>query len=92
MPAKSKGVYQEKNGRWYLKVDLGNDTLTGKRSQITRRGFRTAAEAGRERRELLNKVDTGQLSLDPPPRPGRAGLKAPQCRGEGAGQRKCGEF
>jgi Arm DNA-binding domain len=33
---------------------LGRDPLTGKRSQVTRRGFRTAAEAGRARQELLS--------------------------------------
>jgi integrase len=65
MPAKSKGVYQDKSGRWYFKVDLGNDPLSGKRTQVTKRGFRTAAEAGRERRELLAKVDSGQLSPTP---------------------------
>jgi integrase len=42
-----------------LKVTLGNDPLTGKRVQITKRGYRTAAEAGRDRRELLGKVDAG---------------------------------
>ena len=65
MPAKSKGVYQDKSGRWYFKVDIGNDPLTGKRSQLTRRGFRTAAEAARERRELLGKVESGQLGPTP---------------------------
>ena len=39
--------------------------LTGKREQITKRGFRTAAEAGRERRELLSKIETGQLVPTP---------------------------
>ena len=48
MPAKSKGVYQDKSGLWYFKVDIGNDPLIGRRSQLTKRGFRTAAEAARD--------------------------------------------
>jgi len=59
MPAKPEGVYRDGRGGWYLKVTLGNDPLTGKRVQITKRGYRTAAEAGRDRRELLGKVDAG---------------------------------
>jgi len=59
MPAKPEGVYRDSRGGWYLKVTLGNDPLTGKRVQITKRGYRTAAEAGRDRRELLGKVDAG---------------------------------
>ena len=35
---------------WYFKVTLGSDPLTGKRVQITKRGYRTASAAGRERR------------------------------------------
>lgn len=59
MPKRPQGVYQDARGGWYLKVTLGSDPLTGKRVQITKRGYRTAAEAGRDRRELLGKVDTG---------------------------------
>ena len=47
MPARPQGVYLDKRGKWYFKVTVGHDPLTGKRDQITRRGFRTAAEAGR---------------------------------------------
>lgn len=61
MPRKPQGVYQDGRGGWYFKVTLGSDPLTGKRVQVTKRGFRTAAEAGRERRELLAKVETGQV-------------------------------
>lgn len=61
MPARPQGVYQDGRGGWYFKVSLGADPLTGKRVQVTKRGFRTATEAGRERRELLAKVDTGQV-------------------------------
>lgn len=61
MPVKPEGVYPDGNGRWYFKATLGRDPLTGTRRQITRRGFRTAADAGRERREALSKIDGGQL-------------------------------
>lgn len=54
MPARPEGVYADGKGGWYLKATLGRDPLTGKRSQVTRRGFRTAAEAGRARQELLS--------------------------------------
>src|SRR6202011_5737269 len=46
---------------WYFKATLGRDTLTGHRVQLTRRGYRTAAEAGRARREMLGRTETGQV-------------------------------
>jgi integrase len=69
MPARPPSVYQNAKGKWYFKVTVGQDPLTGRRNQITRRGFQTMAEAARERREVLGKVDRGQLSASP------AGLK-----------------
>ena len=60
MPARPQGVYPDGRGGWYFKVTLGSDPLSGKRIQVTKRGYRTAGEAGRERRELLAKVDSGQ--------------------------------
>jgi integrase len=68
VPARPEGVYQDGRGGWYFKVTVGRDPLTGKRDQITRRGFRTAAEAGRERRDAVAKIDRGQLA------PSSAGL------------------
>lgn len=65
MPAKPEGVYQDSRGGWYLKVTVGRDPLSGRRDQITKRGFRTAAEAGRARRELLRQLDCGQLRVTP---------------------------
>ena len=65
MPAKPQGVYEDGRGRWYFKVTLGRDPLTGKRVQITQRGFRTAAEAGRARRDALAKIDTGKVRPSP---------------------------
>jgi hypothetical protein len=61
MRAKPQCVYEDGRGRWYFKVTLGRDPLTGKRVQITQRGFRTAAEAGRARRDALAKIETGQV-------------------------------
>jgi hypothetical protein len=61
MPAKPQGVYSDGHGGSYIKVTVGQDNLTGRRVQVTRRGFRTAAEAARARRELLDHVGTGRL-------------------------------
>jgi integrase len=69
MPARPPGVYQDSRGKWYFKVTVGQDPLTGKRDQVTRRGFATMAEASKERREVLNQIDRGQRA------PSSAGLK-----------------
>lgn len=61
MPTKPEGVYPDGKGGWYLKVNIGRDPISGRREQLTRRGFGTAAEAGKARRELLGKVDRGEL-------------------------------
>jgi hypothetical protein len=61
MPAKPEGVYADGRGGWYFKVTLGRDPITAKRVQITKCGFRTAAEAARARREVLSKLDTAQV-------------------------------
>jgi len=61
MPAKPEGVYGDGRGGWYFKVTLGRDALTGKRVQITKRGYATATEAARARREVLARIDTGQV-------------------------------
>ncbi len=47
MPARPQGVYSDGRGGWYLKTTLGSDPLTGKRVQITKRGYRSAGEAAR---------------------------------------------
>ena len=52
MPARPEGVYADRRGQWYFKVSLGKDGLTGRREQITRRGYATASEAAKARREL----------------------------------------
>jgi hypothetical protein len=61
---KQAGVYQD---GWYFKATLGTDPLTGKRVQITRRGFASAFEAQKARRlEMERGVDGKQkMSLGP---------------------------
>ena len=61
MPAKPVGVYGDSRNGWYFKVTLGRDPLTGRRLQVTRRGFRTATEAARARRDLIARVDVGAV-------------------------------
>lgn len=66
MPAKAPGVYPDGRGGWYFKIRTGRDPITGAWQQLTKRGYRTAAEAGRARRELLGKVESGALRPAPP--------------------------
>lgn len=56
---KVEGVYRAANGSWYFKATVGRDPLTGTRIRVTKRGFATATEAARSRRELLEDVDNG---------------------------------
>lgn len=63
--AKTPGVYADERGGWYFKVTLGNDLLSGKRVQITKRGFRSAAQATKARRALLGLSDTGRVAPTP---------------------------
>jgi integrase len=65
MPTRPEGVYQDSHGGWYFKVSVGRDPLTGRREQITRRGFRTASEAGRARRDVLGRKDSGLVRPAP---------------------------
>lgn len=62
MPTKPAGVYADGRGGWYFKADLGKDPLTGKRVQITKRGYHTAASAGRARRDLVEQADRGLVT------------------------------
>ncbi|MBL8777539.1 MAG: site-specific integrase [Acidimicrobiales bacterium] len=54
---KLQGVYRADNGSWYFKATLGRDPLSGKRLQVTKRGFPTATDASRARRDLLEQAD-----------------------------------
>jgi integrase len=65
---KFPGVYPDKNGSFYIKFDVGADPVTGRREQVTKRGFGSATEAAKVRRELMTKVDRGEL------RPGTRGV------------------
>lgn len=59
---KIHGVYKDSAGRWYYKVTLGRDPLTGKRVQVTKRGFATATDAGNARRRFLEDEATTFVS------------------------------
>jgi hypothetical protein len=54
---KYDGVYPDAKGRWYFKVSLGRDPLTGRQAQVTKRGFATAADAARARRKDLHDAE-----------------------------------
>ncbi len=49
----TRGVCPDSGDGWYLRAKGGRDPLTGRRIQVTKRGFRTAGDAGRARTELL---------------------------------------
>jgi Arm DNA-binding domain/Phage integrase, N-terminal SAM-like domain len=66
MPTKAPRVYADGRAGWYFKIRTGRDPITGAWQQVTKRGYRTAAEAGRARRELLGKVETGAVRPTPP--------------------------
>ena len=55
---KVMGVYQDAKGGWYFKATMGRDPLTGRRVQVTRRGFESAMSAAKARRELLDSGPT----------------------------------
>ena len=47
---KYEGVYDDGRGGWYFKANFGRDPLSGKKQQVTKRGFPTATAASRARR------------------------------------------
>lgn len=55
MAARPEGVYPDGRGGWYFEATVGTDPSTGKRVQVTKRGFRSATEAGKALRELLGQ-------------------------------------
>ena len=65
MPTKPNGVYADGRGGWYFKARLPADQASGRREQVTRRGFRTAAAAGKARRELLAQIESGRVKSTP---------------------------
>jgi integrase len=55
---KYEGVYQDAKGRWYFKVWVGRDPLTGRQVQVTKRGFTTATDAARARRKAQDEAES----------------------------------
>lgn len=62
---KYEGVYEDGKGGWYFKISLGRDPLTGQRTQVTKRGFRSAGEAARARKAVLEQGRTTPSTLMP---------------------------
>ncbi|MFN3219210.1 MAG: tyrosine-type recombinase/integrase [Acidimicrobiales bacterium] len=60
---KVRGVYRDAKGGWYFKAASHKDPLTGKWKQVTRRGFTTAAEAGRAREAFLDEQEAAPPSV-----------------------------
>jgi len=52
---KVRGVHRDAKGDWYFEAASHKDPDTGKWKQVTRRGFSTAAEAGRARQTFLDE-------------------------------------
>ena len=62
MPRISEAVYRDRTrGTWYFKATIGRDPVTGRYLQATKRGFETAADAVKARREFLGKLDAGEV-------------------------------
>lgn len=60
---KHTGVYRAANGSWYFKATVGADRITGKRVQVTKRGYPTAADAALARKQVLDGVGTGDFAV-----------------------------
>ena len=55
-----RGSVVKKGDKYYVKIELDPDPLTGKRRQKWHSGFRTKREAERARIDLLSKFDRGE--------------------------------
>ena len=55
-----RGSVVKKGNRWYVKIELDPDPLTGKRRPKWHSGFRTRKEAEKARIDLLSKFDRGE--------------------------------
>jgi integrase len=55
-----RGSVVQKGGRWYVKIELDPDPLTGRRHQKWHSGYRTNKDAERARTDLLSKLDRGE--------------------------------
>lgn len=54
----------KKGYTWSFTLDIGKDPATGKRKQLTRRGFETQKEAEKVCNELINQMNKG-ISVNP---------------------------
>ncbi|MEH7801427.1 Arm DNA-binding domain-containing protein, partial [Bacillus pumilus] len=59
VPAKNKKGYT-----YSFTIELGKDPITGKRKQVTRRGFETKKEAEVVANELENQINKNTFILD----------------------------
>lgn len=57
-----RGSVVQKGGRWYVKIELDPDPLTGRRHQKWHSGYRTKKDAERARTDILSKLDRGATS------------------------------
>ena len=55
-----RGSVVQKGGRWYVKIELDPDPLTGRRRMKWHSGYRTKKDAERARTDLLSKLDRGE--------------------------------
>ena len=55
-----RGSVVKRDTRYYVKIELDPDPLTGKRRQKWHSGFRTKREAEKARIDLLSKFDRGE--------------------------------
>ena len=55
-----RGSVVKKGDRWYVKIELDPDPLTGRRRQKWHSGYRTKRDAERARVDLLSKFDRGE--------------------------------
>ena len=55
-----RGSVLNKGDRWYVKIELDPDPVTGRRRQKWHSGFRTRRDAERARVDLLSKFDRGE--------------------------------
>ncbi|MGE7890512.1 tyrosine-type recombinase/integrase [Bacillus cereus] len=59
-----KGYFRKRGEKWSFTIDIGRDSLTGKRKQKTASGFKTKKEAERACNELIHQFNTGSLVDD----------------------------
>ena len=58
----ARGSVRKLDGGWGYRIDLGPDTATGKRRQVSKQGYTTKRDAEAALRELTQSVDSGTLA------------------------------